>query len=117
MSDSNAEWMEAEVLAEHLKPLLEKHDLKWRGHGYIYVDHQPVNIATVKILLAELSKKLGVPSQHIRSRLIKLRWLNDVRYTSARNDAPRLADSMRPSKAAASEEDALEIDDEEYERD
>jgi hypothetical protein len=65
MSDSNWEWMEAEDLAEHVMALLEKYDVKWRRHGLIYVDHQPGNITTVNIILAELSNRFGVPSQLI----------------------------------------------------
>jgi hypothetical protein len=106
MSDSNGEWMEAECLAEHVMALREKHNVKWRRHGLIYVDHQPDNITTVNIILAELSKRLGVPSQLIRSRLIALEWLNDARYTST----PRVAASLCPSTAAASEVDAFEMD-------
>lgn len=113
MSDSNGEWMEAEGLAEHVMELLDKYNVKWRRSGLIYVDHQPDNITTVNILLAELSKRLGVPSQLIRSRLIELEWLNDARYTTARDDAPRVAASLSPSTAAFSEEGAFETDDEE----
>jgi Zn-dependent peptidase ImmA (M78 family) len=117
MSDSNWEWMEAEDLAEHVMALLEKYDVKWRRHGLIYVDHQPGNITTVNIILAELSNRFGVPSQLIRARLIELKWLNDARYTSARDDALRVAASLCSSTAAVSEADAFEMDDEEYEKD
>lgn len=112
MSDSNGEWTEPESLAEHVMTLLDKYNVKWRKHGLIYVDNQPDNITTVNILLAELSKRLGVPRPLIHSKLIELKWLHDARYTSARDDAPRVAASLCPSTAAVSEEGAFEMDDE-----
>ncbi|MGE6791003.1 hypothetical protein ACQKFS_03140 [Pseudomonas guineae] len=114
MSDSNGEWAESESLAEHVMTLLDKYNIKWRKHGLIYVDHQPDNIATVNILLAELSKRLGVPSPLIHSKLIELKWLNDARYTSARDDAGRVANNLCPLKVAISEADTFEIDDEDW---
>lgn len=74
-----SQWMLKETLAAHLVPLLERFDVKWRGHGVIYVDHEHYNIQTLHQILAALSVDLGVPSQAIRSRLIELGWLNDVR--------------------------------------
>lgn len=94
MSDSHGEWANSESLAEHIMTLLEKYDVKWRRYGLIYVDHQPGNITVVNILLAELSKRLGVPSPLIRARLIELKWLNDTRYTSGSDGAERVAVSL-----------------------
>lgn len=85
MSDSNgpkgAEWMAAETLAEQLLPLLDRYDIKWRGHGLIYVDHEQYNIATAHRVLADLSSRLGVSHHLVRSRLIELGWFNDARDT------------------------------------
>lgn len=74
-----AQWMQERVLARHLKPLLERYDLKWRGHGHIYVDHEEHNVLAASMVLADLSVIFGVPSAVIRARLIELEWLRDVR--------------------------------------
>lgn len=73
-------WMDAKILAEHLAPLLERYDVKWRGHGFIYVNHESYNIVTAHQILADLSANLGVSIHQVRSRLVALGWLNDVRY-------------------------------------
>lgn len=117
MSDSNgaavSRWMVKETLAAHLAPLLERYDVKWRGHGRIYVDYQHENIYTAHIILMELSANLGVPVQLIRSRLIELEWLNDVRSAlPVRNDLPRIIDRLAPRATADAEEDDSEIDEE-----
>lgn len=123
MSDSHERWKEVESLAEHVMDLLDKYEVKWRRYGLVYVDHQPVNITTVNILLVELSKRLGVPRSLIRSRLIDLGWLNDTRYGSARDDFLRVAVNLCPPATEISEVDWFEIDDEsgvtddEYEKD
>ncbi|WP_146018023.1 MULTISPECIES: hypothetical protein [Pseudomonas] len=117
MSDSSGEWMVAATLAEHVMSLCDRYDVKWRGHGLIYVDHQQDNITTASIILAELSKRFGVPGQVIRARLIELEWLQDARYTSARGGAARVAAERVSSLAAEREDDAFEMDDEEHERD
>lgn len=75
------QWMEVEILAEHLTPLLALHDVKWRGHGVIYVDHEQYSIITAHRILVDLSASLGAPIQLVRSRLVDLGWLNDVRST------------------------------------
>lgn len=84
MADSSApkvpNWMEARTLAEHLVPLLEHYDVKWRGHGFVYVNHENYNIVTAHQILADLSTDLGVSVPQVRSRLVALGWLNDVRY-------------------------------------
>ncbi|SEO79542.1 hypothetical protein [Pseudomonas sp. NFACC39-1] len=77
----DARWARENVLAHHLKPLLELYDLKWRGHGHVYVDHQEHNILAASMVLAELGIILGVPSAVVRARLIELGWLRDVRDT------------------------------------
>ncbi|AZF54418.1 hypothetical protein C4J85_3950 [Pseudomonas sp. R4-34-07] len=74
------DWMDARTLAEHLVPLLEYYDVKWRGHGFIYVNHESYNIVTAQQILADLSTDLGVSVHEVHSRLIALGWLNDVRY-------------------------------------
>jgi hypothetical protein len=74
-------WAQERVLAHHLKPLLALYDLKWRGHGHVYVDHQEHNVLAASKVLADMSVILGVPSAVIRARLIELGWLRDVRCT------------------------------------
>ncbi|PMW94845.1 hypothetical protein C1X59_27580 [Pseudomonas sp. FW215-R2] len=80
MSDSK--WMAKENLAEHLAPLLDHFEVKWRGHGVIYVDHQDGNIQIAERILYRLSTTLGVPIGEVRSRLVELGWLNDVRHVT-----------------------------------
>jgi hypothetical protein len=75
----DAQWRLEGVLAHHLKPLLDLYDLKWRGHGHLYVDHQEHNVLAASMVLAELSVIIGVPSAVVRERLIELGWLRDVR--------------------------------------
>lgn len=77
----DAQWAREDVLARHLKSLLDLYDLKWRGHGHVYVDHQEHNVLTASMVLAELGIILGVPSAVVRARLIELGWLRDVRDT------------------------------------
>ncbi|MCQ3034342.1 hypothetical protein NLO88_27140 [Pseudomonas syringae] len=76
------QWMEARTLAEYLLPLLIYHDVKYRRHGLIYVDHQSCNVHTERRVLKDLSLELGVPVELVRSRLIGLGWLIDVRSAS-----------------------------------
>lgn len=91
MSISPSEWMLPEFLAKHLHPILKKHDIKWRGHGHIYIDHQNCNIMTANIVLSELSVTLSIPKESVRKRLIELGWLNDDRKISlARDYLPKI---------------------------
>ncbi|WP_057436974.1 hypothetical protein [Pseudomonas syringae group genomosp. 3] len=69
------------ILAEHLAPLLNDYDVKNRGHGFIYIDHQHANIYTAQRILAILSDRLGVPVPHVYSMLTNAGWLNDIRHT------------------------------------
>ena len=99
MSGSNgaeiSQWMVKETLAEHLMPLLARYDVKWRGHGVIYVDHEQYNIITAHRILADLSASLGVPIQLVRSRLVDLGWFNDVRNTlPVRDGVARIIDKL-----------------------
>lgn len=117
MSDSSgaeiSQWMVEEALAAHLAPLLERHDVKWRGHGHIYVDYQHDNIYTAHIILTELSANLGVPVQLIRSRLVELGWLNDVRSTlPVRDGVARVIDTLASWESSESEEDDPETNEE-----
>ncbi|HBO4336422.1 hypothetical protein ACQYZX_24205 [Pseudomonas aeruginosa] len=121
MSDSNeakiANWMEKETLAEHLEPLLERYDVKYRGHGIIYVDHEQYNIVTIQQILADLSSYLGVSKELIRSRLIELGWLIDARRVlPVRDSAARVIDNLESWAADEPEEDDPEMD-EQYDRD
>ncbi|WP_431144939.1 hypothetical protein [Pseudomonas alvandae] len=91
-----AQWAREDVLARHLKPLLELYDLKWRGHGHVYVDHQEHNVLAASMVLAELGIILGVPSAVVRARLMELGWLRDVRDTQPNpNEVKRVELSHR----------------------
>ena len=107
-----SQWMVKETLAEHLAPLLTRYDVKWRGHGVIYVDHEQYNISTAHRILTDLSVSLGVPIQLVRSRLVELGWFNDVRNTlPVRDRVVRLVDEMK-SWEADEEEDESEANEE-----
>ncbi|MBX8572895.1 hypothetical protein K5D36_24760 [Pseudomonas cichorii] len=109
------QWMVAETLAEHLLPLLERYDVKNRGHGAIYVDHEQYNIHTEKMILADLSTSLGVSAQLIRSRLIEVGLLNDARSTlPVRNEALYIIDRPVYWDEDEQEENISEIDEEYY---
>ncbi|MCF5743493.1 hypothetical protein [Pseudomonas tremae] len=102
-------WMMLETLAEHLAPLLKHYDVKDRGHGAIYVDHQYYNIETSQRILISLSASLGVPVQLIRSRLIHVGWLKDIRSTrSTRKDVTLIAEQMASWDTARKEDNAEE---------
>jgi len=104
-------WMRKETLAAHLVPLLERYDVKWRGHGVIYVDHEHYNIQTLHQILAVLSVDLGVPTQAIRSRLIELGWLNDVRSVlPAKSRVEHVVDSLLHKSLRGTDTDNFEID-------
>lgn len=101
MTDScgtrGVEWMEANALEKALRPLLEHYDVKDRGHGLIYVDHQQYNIVTAHRILGDLSALLGVPAPLIRNRLIELGWFNDARSAlSVRESVVRVVDRLQP---------------------
>lgn len=109
--------MTAETLAAHLEPLLKSHDVKWRGHGVIYIDHEHYNIYTAHQVLVELSASLGAPIQLVRSRLVELGWLNDVRNAvPVQNDVTRLAERLASCALDAQDENASDMN-EEYGRD
>jgi len=113
MSDLNgseiSHWMVKEKLAEHLEPLLARYDVKWRGHGVIYVDHEQYNISTAHRILADLSASLGVPIHLVRSRLVELGWFNDVRSKLAvRERVVQVVDEIKSWDADENEEDDSE---------
>jgi hypothetical protein len=106
-------WMVEETLAEHLEPLLARYDVKWRGHGVIYVDHEQYNINTAHRILADLSASLGVPIQLVRTRLIELGWLNDVRSTlPVRDGVARVIGKLESWESSEPEEDDPETNEE-----
>lgn len=47
MSDLTGLEISRQTLEAHLKPVLERYDVKWRGHGVIYVDYEHYNIQTL----------------------------------------------------------------------
>lgn len=88
-----------ERLAQLLQPLLVEHEVKWRGHGVIYVDHQPDNIETSLRIIADLSRDLGLPAHVVRTRLIESRLLKDVRDTPFHcTTTQRIVDLLASSK-------------------
>jgi len=114
---NDRQWMNKETLAEHLAPLLEHYEVKWRGYGIIYVDHQDENIQIAEKILYRLSTTLGVPASQVRSRLVELGWLNDARHVlPVRNEALRVFVERDFWSTDTSEEDDEEMDDD-YGRD
>lgn len=112
MSDTNedgvVEPLSREMLAEQLVPLLKKYDVKYRGHGLVYVDHQQYNILTAQRILVDLSARLGVPIQLVRSRLEELGWFNDARCTShLRQEIAKVTGKLDFCVADLPEEDGL----------
>ncbi|MGY2402662.1 hypothetical protein [Pseudomonas sp. SDO5271_S396] len=89
-----APWKEVKSLASHLAPLLEHYEVKWRGHGYIYVDHERHNIDTANRILLDLSLTLGVSTPLVRARLVEFGWLRDVRNALP----PRMVRAPEPRK-------------------
>jgi len=107
---SVAELLARETLAEQLVPLLKQYDVKYRGHGLLYVDHQQYNIVTAHRILADLSTGLGVPIQLVRSRLEELGWFNDARCTSnLRQEVAKVTDKLEFCVADLPEEDGRRI--------
>lgn len=92
-----AQWSQERVLALHLKPLLDHYDLKWRGHGHIYVDHEEHNILAASMIISDLSAALGVPSASIRARLVELEWLRDDRDVLPNPNEVKRAELLRNS--------------------
>ncbi len=76
------QWSDEYVLNRHLTPLLEHYDVKWRGHGRLYVDYQRHNIETAQRIVTDLSIALGVSTSAVGFRLMQLNWLKDVRRAS-----------------------------------
>lgn len=110
---SGVEWMEAETLEKQLRPLLKHYDVKDRGHGLIYVDHQQYNIVTAHRILGDLSARLGVPAPLIRNRLIELGWFNDARSAlSVRESVVRVVDRLQPWTEYWSDIEDCEVDEE-----
>lgn len=117
MSDSNKDrasnWMERETLAKHLEHLLEKYDVKYRGHGRIYINHEHYNILTAEKIISDLRTILGVSKDLIRSRLIELGWLNDVRLPiRAQDGAALFIEKLESFAADELEENDPETDEE-----
>lgn len=117
MGDSSeakvVQWMQPETLAEHLIPLLKQYDVKWRGHGVIYVDHEQYNINTAHMIVLDLSVSFGVSTQLVRSRLVELELLKDVRsILPVGDEVARIVDRMPFRMDDASDKDNFELDEE-----
>ncbi len=106
-------WMQPQTLAEHLIPLLAEYDVKWRGHGVIYVNHEPYNVNTAHKIITDLSVKFGVSAHLIRARLIELELLNDVRHFLPLQDKAKRVSIEIPSHSDdLSDEDGSESENE-----
>lgn len=68
-----------QLLRARFTELLQEHDIKWRGHGDLFVDQQGGNIESAEKVIAQLSASFGYPSAIVRARVIDLGWLKDVR--------------------------------------
>ena len=91
-----------EALAQHLAPLLATYEVKWRGHGVIYVDDEPYNIETAQRIIADLGRTLSLPAATVRQRLIDAQLLRDVRQRPAPvNPAQRMVAQLAASKLLA----------------
>jgi hypothetical protein len=60
-------------------------DLQDRGHGLIFVDHQPVNQKNYDIFTKALMTAYGVSRTAVHIRLNGLGLLNDLREVQARH--------------------------------
>lgn len=108
---SGVDWTAPETLEKQLRPLLKHYDVKDRGHGLIYVDHQQYNIVTAYRILGDLSTSLGVPASLIRNRLIELGWFNDARSTlPVRESVERVVDRLQPWKGCWPDIEDFELD-------
>jgi Zn-dependent peptidase ImmA (M78 family) len=64
--------LSVETFRQHL-------EMKDRGHGYIFVDDQPCNLATFNAFLLSLSEKYDVSHRAIEVRLKQLNMVTDAR--------------------------------------
>lgn len=105
------QWTRRETLAAYLVPLLDRHDVKWRGHGIIYVDYQRDNIHTLHQILTALSVEFGVSSQAVRVRLIELGWLRDIRRDrTAKHSVEHVVGSLLHKTSRGTDISYFEVD-------
>ncbi len=71
------------LFAEAVSEALERHDIRDKGYGMIYVDHQPNNQASFASICVELARKFDVSFGAVAVRLEQLRLLNDQRFKLA----------------------------------
>lgn len=62
---------------------LERHDIRDKGYGMIFVDHQPNNQATFASICGELARNFNVSFGAVAVRLEQLHLLNDQRVKLA----------------------------------
>lgn len=111
MSDLTDLEISRQTLEDLLKPVLERYDVKWRGHGVIYVDYEHYNIQTLSLILNDLSRDLGVSAQVISSRLVELGLLNDVRgVLPAKNRVEQIVGSILHRNLRDTDMDEFESD-------
>jgi hypothetical protein len=60
--------------------LADQHEVKWRGHGIIYLDYEKYNYDTYITLVSEIAVLFQVSGQRVADRLKELGVLNDVRF-------------------------------------
>jgi Zn-dependent peptidase ImmA (M78 family) len=66
----------------HFRLLLEKLNVKNRGHGVLYVDGQQCNLQSFGLICSDLGKRFDVSFGAVATRLQILGLLNDRRLTS-----------------------------------
>ncbi|MFS8125047.1 ImmA/IrrE family metallo-endopeptidase [Rhizobium sp. BR 250] len=72
-------------------------EIKYKGHGYIFVDNQPENLFTYEKLLTLLSIEFEASKQVIEIKLKKMQLLNDQRVASRSIPVARLvANILKP---------------------
>jgi hypothetical protein len=60
------------------------HNIRNRGHGFLYLDSQPVNYQLVQYVLHDLSEHFSVTKTAVRLRLLSLGLLVDATSMSGR---------------------------------
>lgn len=74
--------MPKQAFLERLARLAVIHNIRNRGHGFLYLDTQPVNYQLVQYVSDDLSKHFNVSRAAVRLRLMSLGLLVDPTSTS-----------------------------------
>lgn len=76
--------MPKQAFLERLAHLAVIHNIRNRGHGFLYLDTQPVNYQLVQYVIDDLSEHFNLSRTAVRLRLISLGLLVDATSTSGR---------------------------------